>query len=67
MNITIYESQKSEKVIKFLSAETPEGLFYQLLEYTNKRQAKKIIKGIKLNIVWGVYLNKQGKLRVNWN
>ena len=45
--IAIHESIQSEKVVKFLNAEQPKGLLFQLLEYTNAKYAKRIIKAIE--------------------
>lgn len=63
VSIAIHESKNSEKVVKFVTAEQEDGLFYQLLEFTNKIYAKKLIKALKNNQLHGAYLTKTGNLR----
>ena len=64
--LAIHESKNSEKVVKFLNAEQPDGIFDQLLEYTNKKYAKKIISALKNNSLHGAYWTKSGSLRANF-
>jgi len=66
MTLAIHESKNSNKVVRFLSAEQPSGLYYQLLEFTSKSHAKRIIKAIENNFLYGVYFTKSGRLRATF-
>jgi hypothetical protein len=57
--IAIYESKKSEKIVKFVTAE-------QLLELTNKRYAKKLIEALENNLLYGTYITKTGRLKATF-
>ena len=64
--LAIHESKNSEKVVKFLNAEQPKGIFDQLLEYTNARYAKRIIYALENNSLSGVYFTKNGNLKASF-
>jgi hypothetical protein len=66
MKIAIHESKTSEKVVKTIGAEQEDGLFYQLLEFTNKAYAKKIIQAAKNGQMWGIYFTKSGRIKATF-
>lgn len=66
MTIVVYESKKSEKVVKTISAERPTGLYGALIEYCSKAQAKRIIKAQENNLLYGLYFDKNGKIRAQY-
>ena len=66
MTLAIHESKNSNKVVRFLSAEQPSGLLYQLLEFTSKQYSKRIIKAIENNTLYSVYFTKSGRLRATF-
>jgi len=61
--LAIHESKNSDKVVKFLTAETELALYNKLLELVSKKTAEKIIKGIENGSLFGVYYTKTGKIR----
>jgi hypothetical protein len=65
-SIAIHESKSSDKVVKFVNAQQPQGLFDQLLEFTNARYARRIITAQENGSLYGVYLTKSGNLRATF-
>lgn len=57
--IAIFESKKSEKVVKFA---TP----LDMLKYCSQKQVDKILKAHENNMLWGVHFTKSGKIRATY-
>lgn len=58
--IAIHESAKSEKVVAFCTG------YYELIKYASEKQAKRILHAAENGMLWGCFLDKNGKLRTKY-
>lgn len=64
--ITIRESKNSNKVVKFISGESPDVIKVRLEKYCSGKYATRIFEAAQNGGLWGCYLTKSGRIRATF-
>ncbi len=67
ISIAIHKSKNSEKVVKFVTGDSPLQVEGRLTSYCSKKYASKIFDAYQNGLLHGCYFTKSGRLKATFH